>query len=79
MSEREELSEIISYAMNNEFQDPSGHAAEAVLSAGYRKVSSEDVREKILALIDYAENLRGSSMYCKVTTFELRQALGLEG
>lgn len=34
-------------------------------------------REDILALIEEAENRRGS-MYCKVTTYELRKALGMD-
>lgn len=37
VSARDELSEIIGYAMNNEFADPSGRAAEAILAAGYCK------------------------------------------
>jgi len=76
VSEREELADIIGYTVNNEFMDPSGRAADAVLAAGYRKVQPGE-HEKILALIDYAESMRGSSMYCKVTTYELRKVLGL--
>ena len=69
MSERDELTMLV-------LGKTAPRAADAVLAAGYRKVQVGE-REKILALIDYAENLRGSSMYCKVTTYELRKALGL--
>ena len=32
----------------------------------------------ILALCDEADNRRGSSMYCKLTTYEIRTALGVK-
>lgn len=37
---------------------------------------NEDVMAALTALIVEAESRRGSSMYCKVTTYELRKALG---
>lgn len=68
--EREELTEIIGWQMYNNHQDPSGHTADAILEAGYQNTKALD------ALIDEAESRHGSSMYCKVTTYELRKALG---
>jgi len=37
LDERDELAELIGCTMNNEFLDPSGKTAEAVIAAGYRK------------------------------------------
>jgi hypothetical protein len=36
---RPDLYEIISHSFYNEFEDPSGHTADAIIAAGYRKVS----------------------------------------
>lgn len=35
MSNRDELTEIISYSVNNEVMDPSGRAADAIIAAGW--------------------------------------------
>jgi hypothetical protein len=77
-SARQELCKVISEAVGGWNQNTQSitRVADAILAAGYRKVQVGE-REKILALIDYAENMRGSSMYCKVTTHELSKALGL--
>jgi hypothetical protein len=37
LDERDELAELIGRTMSNEFLDPSGKTAEAVIAAGYRK------------------------------------------
>ncbi|WP_309073245.1 hypothetical protein [Paenarthrobacter sp.] len=47
---REELTEIIGYTMNNNFQDPSGRTADAVLAAGYRKPRRITTRKEVEAL-----------------------------
>lgn len=39
-------------------------------------VAWHEQHARVDALIEEAENRHGSSMYCKVTTYELRQALG---
>lgn len=72
MNERDELAEIIGNTFHNEFHDPSGHTADAIFAAGYRKTDA------LLALIQEAESAFGSSSYCKITTYQLREALGMD-
>lgn len=52
--DRQELADIIGYAMNNEFSDPSGHAADAILAAGYRKPRTITTRAEVESL--YAQD-----------------------
>jgi len=53
----------------DEGEEAAEHLAETVLAA---------VDAALLALINEAESRHGSSMYCQVTTYELRRALGMD-
>ena len=50
MNERDELAEIISHAMNNEFSNPSERAANTILADGYRKPRTIRTVEELDAL-----------------------------
>ena len=54
------------------------YARELALSDARRALhaAAPHLMAAILALCDKADNHRGSSMYCKLTTFEVRQATG---
>jgi len=52
----------------DEGEDAAEHLASAALTAA---------DAPILALIEESESHYGSSMYCMITTYELRKALGL--